>query len=292
MSTDARLCPLDVPERLSLPQLRTVSPDVLAPLLPEAVDGSIRHWCTRDGRIAIYGYSGAGARWLHWPGLATFRFMALDEVTAIAADTVEGERILDAYRRTVLPLALQAFVYEVLHASAVMSGGGVAAFCALPETGKSTVAYGLGRRGYALWADDALVFQACAGQLQAIPLPFRMRLRPLSRSYFARQGEPEEPHTVERSGHRPKPLAAVFVLERVHDAGEMSVELHRLSAGDALPGVLTHAHSFSEDDPARKRRLVDQYLALVATVPIFRLRFRPDLERLDDILDHVERSMA
>jgi hypothetical protein len=292
VSTDARLRHLDAPERLRLPQLRTVSSEVLAPLLPEAVGGSIRRWRTRDGRIAIYGYSGAGARWLHLPGLATFRFTDSDEVTAIAAGTVEPERIQDAYRRTVLPLALQVFGLEVLHASAVVSGRGVAAFCAHPETGKSTVAYGLGRRGYPLWADDAVVFRALAGQVQAIPLPFRIRLRPLSRSYFAGQGESEEPETVGQSGRHPVPLAAVFVLERVHDGGEAPVEVHRLSAGGALPAVLTHAHSFSEDDPARKRRLVDQYLALVAGVPVFQLRFPPGLERLGDILDQVERTIA
>jgi hypothetical protein len=37
---------------------------------------------------------------------------------------------------------------------------------------------------------------------------------------------------------------------------------------------------------------VDQYLALVAGVPVFRLRFPPGLERLGDILDQVERTIA
>jgi hypothetical protein len=292
MLIDGRLRPADRSEGVRLPRLTTVSPDIVTPLLPEAADSPIRRWLTRDGRVAAYGYSAAGARWLHFPGLATFRFVVPDEVTAIAPRAPEPERIVDVYRRIVLPLALQAFGYEVLHASAIVSGDGVVAFCALPETGKSTVAYGLGRRGYGLFADDAVVFRAFPGQVQAIPLPFRMRLRPLTRSFFARHGDSRDGDHVRRSGRSPRSLAAVFVLERVERSGRASAEVRRLPPGAALPAVLSHAHSFSEHDPVRKRRLVEQYLALVAGLPVFQLRFPPGLEGLGNVLDEVERAIA
>jgi hypothetical protein len=166
------------------------------------------------------------------------------------------------------------------------------AFCAGPETGKSTLAYGLGHRGYALWADDALVFHAATGLVEAVPLPFRMRLRPPSRAYFAQRARGPEDGRPARPRRRPRPLAAVFVLERAPCRPGISVGVCRLSAPLALPAVLAHAHSFSEEDPTRKRRLVDQYLALVAAVPVFRLRFVPDLERLDHVLDQVEKALA
>jgi hypothetical protein len=84
----------------------------------------------------------------------------------------------------------------------------------------------------------------------------------------------------------------VFVLARVPDPGSPVNEVRRLSAGNALVAVLDHAQSFSEEDPVRKRRLVDQYLALVAGVPIFRLRFSAGLERLEHILDQVEGAVT
>ncbi len=292
MLTRVRRRRIDDGDVVALPRLTTVTPEAMPPLSPAAAAGSTRHWRTRDGRIALYGYSGAGARWLHVPDLATFRFTSPDEVTAIVAGGAADGRILDAYWRTVLPLALQSFGCEVLHASAVVGRRGVAAFCALPETGKSTIAYGLTRRGYAPWADDAVVFRESEGRLHAIPLSFRLRLRPPSASYFARHGEPAASEVARRSGGRRRRLSHVFVLERSPRAAGATVEVHRLAPGAALSAVLTHAHSFSEDDPARKRRLVEQYLALVAGVPVFRVRFPDDLERLGDLLDRLEGALA
>jgi hypothetical protein len=230
---------------------------------------------------------------MHLLALATFRFDSGDHVTAIAAATVDPERIRDIYRRRVLPFALQAFGQEVLHSSAVETDRGIVAFCAHSETGKSTLAYGLHRRGYTLWADDAVVFRASSRVILATSLPFRVRLRPASWSYFARDGHLVEPGAeVERSGSRQRPLAAVFALERSGDSDGAPVEVQRLPAGEALPAVLAHALSLVVDDPPRKRLLVEQYLALVAGVPVFRLRFPADLDRLVQTLDQVEKTIA
>jgi hypothetical protein len=270
-----------------------VGPDELPPLLPEAAAGPVQRWCGRHGRVNAHGYSGAGAHWMHVPGLATFRFAGPDRVTAIAAPPVDAERLQEGYRRTVLPLVLQAFGVEVLHASAVEAPRGVVAFCAHSETGKSTVAYGLDRRGYPLWADDAVAFQGTAGRVETIPLPFRVRLRPPSQAYFARQGRLAGTEGLrDRPARRPVPLAAVCALERVEEANGAGVHVERLSAGSALPAVLAHAQSFRLPDSTRHRRLVLQYLALVAGVPVFRVRFAADLARLTGVLDRLERTIA
>ena len=59
-------------------------------------------------------------------------------------------------------MALHAHGDEAIHASAVLLGDAVVAFCGRSQTGKSTVAYGLHRRGCRVWADDTLVFDASA----------------------------------------------------------------------------------------------------------------------------------
>ena len=57
---------------------------------------------------------------MHLPELASFRFTSRgDEVAATVPDTVTDELVLDAYRRRILPMALQVSGREVLHASAV-----------------------------------------------------------------------------------------------------------------------------------------------------------------------------
>lgn len=272
-----------------LPRLSIVSARVVAPLLPEAADGVVCRWRDRQGRIGAYGYSAAGAHWMHLPDVATFRFADREEITAIATEPVEVERIRDAYRRNVLPFVLQVFGLEVIHASAVMTPRGVVAFCAHSETGKSTVAYGLHRRGHPLWADDTVVFYAHSGAANAIPVPFRVRLRPASWSHFSRDGHREALEAEElQCGRRPRPLAAVFALERVPHSDDAAIEVERLASGSALLAALAHAQSFDVEDPTRTRLLVNQYLTLVASVPVFRARFPTALERLTAVLDRIE----
>src|ERR671935_59558 len=62
---------------------------------------------------------------------------------------------------------------EVLHASAVITARGVVAFCAVSTTGKSTIAYQFSRRGYGIWADDALAFDGADRGVTALWLPFQ-----------------------------------------------------------------------------------------------------------------------
>jgi hypothetical protein len=276
---------------LRLPRLRIVGGFAAKRLLPEPARGPVKRWRDHGGRVAAYAYRADGAHWMHLPGLATFRFADLTEVTAVPEGSVPADRVRDVYQRTVLPFVLQAFGLEVLHASAVVTDRGIAAFCARAKTGKSTLAYGLHRRGYRLWADDTVAFHAGPRAVHAVPLPFQIRLRPASREYFGPDGHRGQLDERGAAG-RPMPLAAVLVLERTGPGPDVGVDLRRLPAGHGLRMVLAHAHSFGEDDPARNRLLVSQYLALVRDVPVFHLRFPSDLERLPQTLDQVEGAVG
>ena len=82
------------------------------------------------------------------------------------------------------------------------------------------------------------------------------------------------------------PLAAVCLIDRGDASG---AGITALGPSAAYPGVLGHAFCFSLADPARKRLMLERYLALVARVPIFGLRVPDGLGRLPALLDEVER---
>jgi hypothetical protein len=181
----------------------------------------------------------------------------------------------------------------VLHASGVLMPRGVVALCGASKSGKSTIAYGLYRRGYRLWADDAVAIEVTEPAITAWPLPFDVRLRPATAALFglgegaarlAGPGDSSEP-----VGRAPAPIGAVCVLGR---GAPGSVMLARLKASEAYPALLANAHCFSLEDPARKRLMLDRYLSLVARVPVMALAVPDGLEGLPAILDALERAFG
>jgi len=244
-------------------------------------------WRDEDGSVVADGCVIDGTHWMHLPGIATFRFgPALDEVTAAPEDGARQGLVRDAYLRFVLPNALHVRGVEVLHASAVLCADGVVAFCARPQTGKSTIAYALGRRGYRLWADDAVAFDASREDVLALPLPFAIRLRPVVRAHFGAD-DPVEP-----ADHPAAParLAALCLLERA-DEGDDAVEVSRLPAVEAFMPLLRHSYWFSLANQQQLRGMMERYLALVGRVPVFRLRFGTGLRQLPAVIAGIERSV-
>ena len=265
----------------------TIAPaGVAAPAAPDESDPTTTVWRDDQGTIVARGSVREGKHWIHVPDLGAFAFTAAErEVTAIPDPGADPEIIDDAFRRMVVPLALQARGREVLHASAVRTDAGVIALCALSQTGKSTLACALDRRGHALWADDAVCFELNGGDVEAVPLPFTLRLRPASVEFFgddANAGEVRSPPDAE-------PLAAVFILER-SDGGDP--ELSRLSRAAAFPAVLTHGYCFSMLDRDRNAAMMSNYLELAERVPVFRIAIPHGLDRLDAALDLIEGAVA
>jgi hypothetical protein len=232
---------------------------------------------------------------MHFPGLASFRFSSLgDEIAAAVGSAVKEELVVDAYHRNVLPMALQVRGREVLHASAVRSPAGVVALCGISETGKSTIAFGLNRRGYPLWADDVVVFEMSDSGGLAISLPFNMRLRPSAAALFEVDAA-SEPNTIVDNevppGAETSPLVAVCALRRTNGASP-PVAVRRLSLVDAFAGFLEHACCFIPQHEERKRRMIHNYLDLAAGTPVFEICFQPGLANLPLILDAIEQVVG
>jgi hypothetical protein len=264
-------------------------------LLSETLDPRFEIW--RDGEGGVYAYAERlGDEYgMHVPGLGSFRFSTHgDEIAATVSSAAREELVVDAYRRRVLPMALQVCGREVMHASAVRSRAGVAALCADSETGKSTIAFGLSGRGYPLWADDLVAFDISDHVGRAISLPFNMRLRPSAASLFDLDTTqlPIAPSDDDSPpGKETAPLLAVCVLRR-EDAHVTRVAVRRLSLAEAFAAVLAHAWSFGLEDSERKRRMIHNYLDLAAGTPVFDICFQPGLTNLPAILDALEQVIA
>lgn len=258
-------------------------------------DPAVRAQRNPDGSIWAYSYARGSDRWMHVPGIASFRFGSTGEEAVVLLEPrtppISRAVIEDTYQRAVLPMALHAHGDEAIHASAVLMEGAVVAFCGRSQTGKSTVAYGLHRRGHRVWADDTLVFDASAVMVEAIPYPHRVRIREEAAEYFdlyeLRRRDTSSWTALEQAQAEPAPLACIFLLEREAQT-DASVEPVRLTPAKALAGLLEHAYWFRLDDTERREQMVAKYLSLASQVPVFRMRFGAALDQLPAMLDRVE----
>lgn len=247
-------------------------------------------WPIAGGGVLASAYDRAGWHWLELPGLTTFRFDQDGErVAAIPNPGVGPHAVAEAYRHSALPLVLQARGHEALHASAVVASAGVAIFCGASGSGKSTTAYGLHRRGYGLWSDDVVALEFRGGAIQAIPLPFDMRLRPPSASLFGLGERAVRLAAALPAG--PRPLAALCVLDQERARGGRAI-VEALAPRQAFTAILAHAFCYRLRDRARKRLMLDRYLAVIARVPAYRVRLGADFPQLGSLLDRLERAIG
>jgi hypothetical protein len=263
-------------------------------------------WRDNRGLACAYGQVAGGQPWMRVVGIGDFRLEPSGSAVAVPDAGVPRTDVIDVYYRNVLPMALQLGGYEVLHASAVVAPQGVLALCAASETGKSTLAYALSRRGHELFADDAVALDAAGPCPTLARVPFALRLRKASADHF---GEPSRelvrvsgPHLA-WAGREPR-LAAICVLERIAgdrpedgpvrpvDSAGPIAQVEPLPQATAFAAILPHAYCFSLGDQERKKRMMRNYLSLVRLVPVLRLRFRPGLGHLSEILEVLESALA
>lgn len=234
----------------------------------------VQEWRDLAGRVCALGYASGDRCWMEWPRLATYAFAPHHPVVhAYPRHRVLRHDVEDVFRRSVLPLALQASGWEALHASAVLMAPGVVGFCAPSGTGKSTLAYGLSLLGYPTFADDALFVQV-ENEVLARRMPFSTRLRPASRAFFGGAAPTDESaisQTPQDTLPSSRPLAALFVLRRRTSSAQEGPSVQRLSPVSAFSAILAHAHCFNTLDPHAKRRIVSHYLSLAARVRVFEL---------------------
>jgi hypothetical protein len=269
--------------------LATVDAGAAGSVAPNETGICVREWISTSGAVQARAFVGGGWNWIVWDGVATYRFRRHSgTVEAFPAEGAHPFTVKDLYRRHILPVVMQANGSEVIHASAVATDRGILAFCGDCGSGKSTVAYALGRRGFPLFADDAVIVEAGQGRVEALSIPFRPRLRPASARFFGCDSprlKTEDPQY--ETGRRA--LAALFVLESpAHD--QSLPEIRQIRSLEAFRLLLWHARRFDPTDRAGRKRYLENYLEIAAIVPVFSVRFARGFERLDALLDGMLRA--
>jgi len=268
-------------EVFHLPKLETVR--TTSPLVSRAAVGDVDVWRDEHGAVCAHGFFDGPRHWMELPGIASFSFtQASRSVKAFAHFGIASSLIRDAYRRSVLPMAVQARGWEVLHSSAVRTSRGVIALCGLSGVGKSTLAYALSLRGHLLWADDAVAYDPTS--LTAVALPFHLRLRLEPARYFAASCRTTRSDLV---GSRAR-IDATFVLTRHENRRSRCL---RLSPAEAFPIVLKHAYCFTLGNAQRKREMISNYLHFCGAVPVYELHVRDGLANVPAVVELVERTL-
>ena len=243
---------------------------------PRNTSRQVNEWLDDCGNEYARAFSNDGLHWIECPGLGTFAFSDGSlEVRVWPTPGARHETIVNTFCMF-QPVILQALGWQALHAGAAVGPSGVLAFCGKAWSGKSTLAFAMQQAGWLQFADDALVVRLDRHRVITYRLPFSPRLRPASRAHFAQAESPlccsSEP------GPFDPPLSALFILQQ--DVSLNGPRVSLMPQAQAFPEVLAHAHCFDLEDRAHARRLAEDYLELVARVPIFTLEYPPRFQNL------------
>jgi len=241
-------------------------------------------WRDEDGGVCARLFRGPASRWIDWPGLGLFWFEPQARIVHVHPAAGARREIVQAtFARVLQPAILQALGRQALHASAVAGRAGVLAFCGPAHSGKSTLAYALGRAAYRHFADDALVLSLNGSEVRADSLPFAARLRPTARRHF----EAALPTLPQAADAQSSNRVAAFFLLKQDPACEGPARAVRVPPARAFTELMTHAHCFDPSDSLEARRLVEDFLDIVDRVAVYSLSYRPGFERLGELRDAI-----
>lgn len=255
-------------------QLASRRPDI-----KRAHEGCV--WRDLDGTVCGRSLIAGGQRWLDWfdVGLLAFNDRSpVVKVWPVPGMTLEMARA--EFDRMLRPIVLQALGWQALHAGAALTSEGALLFCGRSGAGKSTTAYALGQMGWTQLADDQVVWRLDDGRPKVQALPFQPRLRPLSSAHLAAQASGRSPWPTSQGLI---PMAAIYLLEQ-RSHGTTAVSIARVPPAQAFSALLPHAHCFDLSDVEATRLFTDDYLTLASEVPVFSVRYSPDLDRLPELL--------
>ena len=187
----------------------------------------------------------------------------------------------------------------VLHASAVATPSGAAAFVGFTGSGKSTLAAALAVGGFPILTDDCLVIERARRGFLARPFYPGARLWPdsvhavgaslrssLPVAHYTRKRRLDASHVSCQA--EAVPLSRVFVLDRPakHDARH-PLALTRLRGADALVSLLECTFLLDINDTGSVRRTFELQSHLVRALPVHRLTYPWHLTRLAETRDAI-----
>lgn len=197
-----------------------------------------------------------------------------------------------------LGLLLHQRGLTTLHASAVVTGQGVAVFVGDSGEGKSTMAAALNARGLALLADDVVACAVRGAEALVLPAFPQLKLWPDSSEALGddpattRLIHPDLNKLARRAGGpfptTPLPARAIYVLETSEREA-----VNRLEPADAFAAVKRYAYAAGLLGPAGMTAAhFHQLVALAGVVPVYRFERPHDYTRLPAVVERVLAHLA
>jgi hypothetical protein len=279
---------------LALPELEPAHPAVPA-------DVRIRI-CPIEERAphadrSFYRY-GTDDQFLYWPTVGAFLIRGASEIEIDPAPEASEGLLRLPLLGPVMALLLHARERLVLHASAVLIGGKVAAFVGDKGAGKSTTTAAAVESGHQLFTDDLLAISFPDGRPSAVPGFPSVKLVSDCADLFALGGAdrlaapvtdfPKQLRRLKGAfASAPREIATIYVLDR-QDRSAIEV----CDAKQAMNLVMRFAYvPLFERKPwaaEEAKRHFSQCALLASTVRVARLITPNSLERLEDIIRCVE----
>jgi hypothetical protein len=264
-------------------------PGVVVPVPSLDIEGSrtgaetepgdvLQRWHDNEGRLIATGGRDGHGWWMHWRGLATFRFGEVGDVRVEMFRNGLDQEVQDVFVRGVVPVVLLARGFEGLHASAVRDEAGVVAFCGTSGTGKSTLAVAVAATGLQHYADDTIVYRL-DGAPVAVRLPFPVRLAPTARDAMGGRVLPFS--RLERDTSAP--IRRIYHLRRDPSLDPCVPRFAAIPGAKRFEVLLAHAHPFDMAGTERRGAFMRHLLALAAAADVWECSFAPALEHLHSL---------
>jgi hypothetical protein len=258
----------------------------------------------QKSRWAQYAALPDGSAYRRWRHL--FEFLVTADARRIYARAVRGvedEAMLAYLLVDALSFSMVRLGWEPLHATAVLTNHGVAAFLGNSGDGKSTLAALLVRHGCTLVTDDMLVLARDNGGWVAEPGPPRLKLyremadRLLGSAQVRVAMNPQTTKLIiplhnSQCAAEPHVLRSLYILNHAtHDEPHRPV-IQRLSPAAAFPRVLAHTASHYPSEVARLKRQFEFATIVVREIPIKTLSYRREAAQMAALKDAVLADIA
>lgn len=226
-------------------------------------------------------YRSAGEYWLMQAGVGAVRFLEeRPEFFAYPDHRADFNWFHRVVRNSWMPAVYQIWRRQVIHAAAVVhvATRRLILLVGSTGTGKSTLAYGLGREpGWQMIADDTLAFACDDGRVDFFPIRQYARLRRQTAAFYGKDGAHEEPI---RWLPGPLVLGRLYFLEL---SDEDRPQFRPISGPESYGRLLKQAFALSLDLPAHNQRLMLDYTALAAA-PGYALAYRRSFDTIAGVL--------
>jgi hypothetical protein len=221
-----------------------------------------------------------------------------NQITVQPSSGVDEQTLSSCILGTAFSVLLQQRGFLVLHASAVIIDGQAIAFIGFSGAGKSTTASAFMQSGYPVITDDVLAIQFKSRYPEVVPSYPIIKLLPDAVEALGHNAE--ELPLLHASSHKRiqtfdyEQLQDTYPLQRIYllSKGDRH-EIQPLMATEALFTLVNQSRAAKNlIDPSAKKLHFQQCAELTKMNRVFRLRRKPGLDTLSEIVKLVETDLG